>query len=177
MTGLDPKHNSLLSIGWVEVKNLRIQLGTARHYLIAGTTPVGSSATIHGILDRHMQNATAANDVLEHLCRDAVDKVAVFHHGALDSAFIQKAARAAFGGPLYLSYVDTMQIEKRRLNLKNLSAPLNLSASRERYNLPPSQEHDALADAIATAELFIAQCAHMGNIKRLQLKELGIRCI
>lgn len=177
MTGMQSSTDSLLSIGWVEVQKMQVQLGTAQHFLIDSGAPVGESATIHGILDRHMGEAQPLEKVLRTLCTLGLGKVAVFHHASLDIAFIQKAAQDALGGPLYLPYADTMQVEKRRQTLKNQSAPLQLAACRQRYNLPSAQEHNALSDARATAELLLAQCAHMGAPDKLVLGDLGVRCM
>lgn len=176
MTGLNPNTHSLISIGWVEVRQMQLQLSSAQHFLIDSGAPVGKSATIHGILDRHMGDAYPMKQVLQTLCEKMPEKVAVFHHANLDTAFIQRAARSTLGCPMHLACIDTMQIEKRRLDLKNQTASLQLAACRERYNLPAAQEHNALADACATAELLLAQCAHMGDENKLRLGDLGIRC-
>ena len=49
-TGLDPKNNQLVSIGWVPVNDRVIDLSGAQYFVLAGAS-VGESATIHGVTD------------------------------------------------------------------------------------------------------------------------------
>ena len=42
-----------------------------------------------------------------------------------------------------------------------------LAAARRRYNLPDYQQHDALSDALAAGELFLAQLTRMTPAPRL----------
>jgi len=167
MTGLNPDKDSILSIGWLEVSKARI---------IYSDTAVGKSASIHGLHDNKVAGAGTIAKALSSLALQARGKVLVFHHASLDLAFLQKAAIESLGCPFYLAYVDTMEIEKHRLQLQNKTAPLQLASCRARYNLPPAYEHNALSDAQATAELFIAQCAYKAPKEDLKLSDLHLRC-
>lgn len=177
MTGLDCHHDSLLSIGWVEVNGDRIELGTSHHSFIYSTTPVGGSASIHGIQDPQVAGAASVAKVLAALSKQALGKVLVFHHAALDIAFLQKAALNVLGCPFYFSYVDTLSVERRRLALRNKNGALQLDACRQRYGLPRALQHNAMLDARSTAELFIAQCAQMDSKQKLRLGDLGLTCV
>ncbi len=177
MTGLNPAKDSLLSIGWVEIKGNRVELSSAQHCLVYSDTSVGQSASIHGLRDHQVAGAASAARALTSFATQARGKVLIFHHAPLDIAFLQRAATAVLGCPLYLAYVDTMLIEKRRLALQNRTDSLQLNLCRERYCLPPALQHNALADARATAELFIAQCAQISPLRTLKLKDLGLQCL
>ena len=53
-----------------------------------------------------------------------------------------------------------MDLLRRRASLRNPEAsrettPVNLSEARREFGLPAYQAHDALTDAVATAELFL----------------------
>jgi DNA polymerase-3 subunit epsilon len=102
--------------------------------------------------------------------------VLVFHHASLDMRFLQKATIENFRCPLQFSFVDTMSIEKRRLHLQGKSMSLRLGQCRQRYGLPEGSQHDALADAQATAELFLAQASYLGDPEKLRLSDLSISC-
>lgn len=176
MTGLNPNQDSLLSIGWVGIDGSRIELATAYQTLIYTDQPLNDSPTIHGIKDHQVAGAASVARALASLAGQAEGKVLIFHHARLDLAFLQRAALGQLGCPLYFAYLDTMQIERRRLALRNRTAPLQLQQCRERYGLAPMLQHDALADARATAELFIAQCAQMDAPQKLTLGDLGLDC-
>lgn len=53
-----------------------------------------------------------------------------------------------------------------------LKEALNLEKCRHRYNLPDYSNHNALTDAMATAELFLAQINHISSGKPLAVKSL-----
>ncbi len=176
MTGLSPDKDSLLSIGWVEINGDCIELASAQHFLIYSTTSVAKTASIHGLRDHQVAGAASVSRALTALATQAKGKVLVFHHAPLDLAFLQRAAIKILGCPLYLPYVDTMEIEKRRLALQNRSDSLQLNLCRDRYGLPTALQHNALSDARATAELLIAQCAQLHAAKPLTLSDLYIKC-
>ena len=176
MSGLDHKNSQLLSVGWVMIENGRIVNATAKHLLIHADRGAGESSKIHGLLDSNLAGATSAAAVLMLLMKQIPSAVLVFHHAKLDMKFLQKATIENFRCPLLFSYVDTMAIEKRRLHLQGKSMSLRLAQCRERYGLPAGSQHDALADAQATAELFLAQASYLGKPEKLRLSELSLSC-
>ena len=176
MSGLDPKKSQLLSIGWVMIENGRIVNATAKHLLIHADRGAGDSSKIHGLFDSSLAGATSAAAVLMLLMKQIPGSVLVFHHASLDMRFLQKATIENFRCPLLFSYVDTMAIEKRRMHLQGKSMGLRLAQCRDRYGLQSGSQHDALADAQATAELFLAQASYLGNPKKLKLSDISLSC-
>lgn len=174
MTGLDPAKNSLLSIGWVCIRRGAIDYSSRRHLLLHSQDNVGESAIIHGLLDRQIAGASSAAKALSVLSAELAGAVAVFHHAHLDIAFLQRAAMSVFRCPARFQYADTLAIEKRRLERQGKMGGLQLAVCRERYGLPAALEHNAMTDAIATAELFLAQIAYAQN-KALCLRDLQVR--
>ncbi len=135
----------------------------------------GDSTMIHGLSDSNIAGAASTARVLSLFSQQINDAILVFHHAGLDLAFLQKSAMEAFQCPLLFPYVDTMEIEKRRLRLQGKTASLRLGLCRDRYNLPVTQQHNALSDAIATAELFLAQASYLKHKSNLRVGDLGIR--
>ena len=176
MSGLDHKKSQLLSVGWVMIENGRIVNSTAKHLLIHADRGAGESSKIHGLLDSNLAGATSAAAVLMLLMKQIPGSVLVFHHASLDMKFLQKATIENFRCPLLFSYVDTMAIEKRRMHLQGKSLGLRLAQCRDRYGLQSGSQHDALADAQATAELFLAQASYLGNPEKLRLSDLSLSC-
>ena len=176
MSGLDIKNSQLLSLGWVMIEHGRIINASARHQLIHADRGAGDSSRIHGLLDSSLAGATSAASVLMLLIKQMQGAVLVFHHAPLDIRFLQKAAIENFRCPLLFSYLDTMNIEKQRRHLQGKTLGLRLSQCRERYGLTSSQQHNALADAQATAELLLAQASYLDREQKLKLSDLSIRC-
>ncbi len=176
MSGLDVKSCQLLSLGWVVIERGRIVNSSAKHLLIHADRGTGESSIIHGLLDSNLAGATSAAAVLMLLMNQIPGTVLVFHHASLDMRFLQKATIETFRCPLLFSYVDTMAIEKRRAALQGKVKGLRLAQCRERYGLLAGAQHNALADAQATAELFLAQVSYLGEQEKLKLSALPLRC-
>jgi DNA polymerase-3 subunit epsilon len=99
----------------------------------------------------------------------------VAHHAPMDLAFIQQHLQRVFGQRILLPYIDTLAIEKTRYLRQYgqlLEGCLRLGQSRGRYHLPVYSGHNALIDAIACAELFLAQASALGGLKRIKCHEL-----
>jgi DNA polymerase-3 subunit epsilon len=175
MSSLQPEEGELLSLGWVCIKDGAIALATARHHLIKAAGSVGQSATIHQLRDCELHGAESEAEVLNHFLAAAAGHILVFHNAALDMAYLNRSTRKLFGAPLLMPCVDTMTREHTRLRHSDTtiqSGDLRLQACRDRYNLPPYPAHNALVDALATAELLVAQSLHRGGNRPFALKNL-----
>lgn len=162
MSSLDVREGELLSLGWVAIERGAVPLGSAEHHLLRPDRPVGQSATIHNLRDCEFDAALAPRDVAARFLHAAAGRTLVFHNASLDMAYLDRASRELYGAPLLLPYVDTMQLEHRALTRRGIaiqSGDLRLQACRARYNLPDYPAHNALVDALATAELLLAQLA------------------
>lgn len=172
MNGLNPARHQLLSIGWVAIESNSIIYHQRKHLLVHAKEGVGESIKFHGLSERDIAGAASVTRALTLLAKHAQNSILVFHHARLDIAFLQAAAMASFGCPMLLPYIDTMQIEHRRLNRRGKTGGLQLTLCRQRYGLPPTSLHNALNDAIATAELLLAQIAHIGNADKVAMSDI-----
>lgn len=162
MSSLDVREGELLSLGWVVIERAAVPLGSAEHHLLRPDRSVGQSATIHNLRDCEFVQALAPQEVAARFLEAAAGRTLVFHNARLDMAYLDDASRQLYGAPLLLPYVDTMKLEHRALTRRGVaiqSGDLRLQACRERYNLPDYPAHNALVDALATAELLLAQLA------------------
>ena len=176
MSGLDPDNGHLLSIGWVEIENGYIQAASAKHLIINATDDVGESVLIHGLHDHMIAGGEPAAKALALFAKSMLGSILVFHHAPIDLRFLQVAALEQFKCPLLFSYIDTLEVEKQRLRCSGKHDGLRLQQCRSRYGLPDFPQHNALNDAQATAELFIAQAHHRGAVSSLALNDFPLRC-
>jgi DNA polymerase-3 subunit epsilon len=175
MSSLDVDEGELLSVGWVQVDGGSIALSSARHYLIKAEKSVGQSATIHSLRDCELTGAEPGEQVLQRFLEAAAGRVLVFHNAALDIAFLDRVSRQAFDAPVLMPCVDTLRLEQALLTRRDApirTGDLRLQACRDRYNLPPYPAHNALIDALATAELLVAHATHRGGGKDFPLARL-----
>ena len=162
-TGLDAKEHNIVSMGWVIIRDGRIQLDQTRHLVIQSGRPMNQSATIHGIFDSHVAQGAPLQSALEELLEKLHGRVLVLHHAPLDLAFLGEAFKALCGQKLLVPTIDTMALEKARLDRRDQPIKpgmLRLGEVRERYGLGQIRAHNALTDALATAELLLAIIAH-----------------
>lgn len=160
MTGLDAQQDHILSIGWVPINAGAIDTAGAQHWLVKTDREVGDSATIHGITDSQSITATDKKQVMGRFLNVCRGRLLIFHHAALDLAFLDRSTRIAFNSSFKPAVIDTMAGERKRLSRHSDAigqGALRLAACRERYGLPSYTGHNALTDALATAELFLAQ--------------------
>lgn len=166
MSSLDVAQGELLSLAWVGVDAGAIALDSARHYLLKATHSVGQSATVHQLRDCELQEGLAESEVMAQFLAAAAGRILVFHHATLDMAYLNRCSEREYGAPLLLPTVDTLALERARLEQRDVAitpGALRLQACRERYSLPAYPGHNALVDALATAELLIAQAQHRGG--------------
>jgi len=173
LTGFSIENDEIVSIGWVPVINQEILIANSKHYILKINKSVGDSATIHGIHDHHSDDGISLTEALGHLFEALQGRIIVCHCAPLDIGFLNNACLQEFSIPFIARYVDTMAIEKNRLQLRGetlASDSLRLQSCRNRYGLPNYCAHNALSDAIATAELLLAQMSHMGVSDRSRLR-------
>ena len=169
-TGLKPSDSEIASIGWVVLEGGVVKLDSAEHHLVRVKQGVGQSAVFHQIHDDDLLKAEPIKDIMNRFLSVAAGKVLVFHNAKLDMAFIDTYCLKSYGARSYSVVVDTLQLEKRKFHRSNKlieNGALRLFSCRQRYGLPDYPAHDALVDAIATAELFSAQLNYRGVNMRL----------
>lgn len=161
-TGLDPGKDHVLSIGWVLIRHGAIDMATASCYRVFSENSPAATAHIHGIRDVDKQQGEDLAVVLERLAEAAVSSVLLGHHFSLDAAFLNRLP-VPWEQEAPPCYIDTLKLEQKIQNLSGQPARENqfqLYKLRERYGLPEAYQHDALADALASAELFLAMMAN-----------------
>lgn len=164
-TGLDPRTDRLLSAGWVPVTGRQVVLAQARELRIRPTdgVDVGSSATLHRLTDDLLAEGAPLAEVLPRLLGALHGRVLVAHHAPIELDFLGEATTATYGARPPLTSVDTMALHHRLHADEHgeVRGSLRLDAARQAFGLPRYSAHHALTDAIAAAELLLAQVAEL----------------
>jgi len=174
-TGLDARRDQILSIGWVLLSGNRIDLATARHRLVRvqGDIPA-HTAVIHQITDDLAATGQDLSAALPEFLHDLRGRVMIAHHARIEQTFLSDACRQLWGRGLLVRTVDTQVIARRLFERRQVAfkgSDLRLHALGERYNLPRYGAHNALSDALAAAELFLAEAAYRDNGRGMRLAE------
>lgn len=175
-TGLDPRTDRVLSLGWVPVDGGSIVLGGARRFVVrdegaAGAGDgggVGQSATVHGLTDDALAAGVPLADAVAALLEALAGRVLLAHFARIETGFVAAACERLWGGAPAFAVVDTFDLEGRALSGQRGArgqepepGALRLWAVRERRGLPVYRAHEALTDALACAELYLAQRAEL----------------
>lgn len=171
-TGLDPAKDEILSIGTVPIEGGSLVLSGARYEVIAfpGTLDEETLA-IHGLTHDAVAQGVPLKAALERLLEDMTGAVMIAHQSAIERGFLNAACKMHFGALAETLWVCTLALERRRTARSGADLSVRLGQSRERYNLPRYKAHHALMDAMAGAELLLAQQAHIAT-KGCKLKDL-----
>ena len=163
-TGMEPTKNQLVSIGWVPVNGTRVDLAGAGYVILRGSEgfSVGSSATIHHLTDDEIARGMDHAEAVGHFLEALRGRVMLAHFAAMEQGFLSLACERHFGAPLKVKTVDTFAIERRhmeRMGTYPRGEDLRLARVRARYGLPSYRNHNALTDALACAEQYLAHRA------------------
>ncbi|MEG3619583.1 exonuclease domain-containing protein [Magnetovibrio sp. PR-2] len=178
-TGLSPNQHEIVSIGWCVIRGMTILYGDRGHVLCKPEKEVSEeSAVIHTLTDDMLADAPPLCESLEAFLPHAAGRVLIAHHCKIETGFLDKACKKCFGLPFEMPTIDTMGLEIRTLMRRNEAVEpgmLRLDALRSRYNLPRYKSHNAMIDAIAAGELFLAQAAHRsGKDGKIELRDVCV---
>lgn len=178
-TGLDAKHDHILAAGWVLIRGDRIVMSSAREIRLRDDTKegVGQSAVIHGILDSDLVGGESSDALLEQLLGDMAGRAIVAHAAMIERGFLNTLLRRMGGVALANPFIDTMLVERmltsgRDGGVGEYNGQLTLAACRARHGLAQHQQHSAAADALAAAELFLAQISELGGAEKVRMRDV-----
>lgn len=185
-TGLDPRRDRVLSLGWVPVDGGSIVLGGARRFVVRddgggsggdrasaaagdadpGEAGVGQSATVHGLTDDALAAGVPLADAVAALLEALAGRALLAHFARIETGFVSAACERLWGAAPVFAVVDTLDLEQRALGGRwaqhhHQPGALRLWTARERRGLPAYPAHEALTDALACAELYLAQRAEL----------------
>lgn len=174
-SGLRPRTDEILAVGMVPIRGGSICWGERFRSLARPRDPALLSSEgikAHHILPGELEGAPPVEVLLDEIDRRLGGDVLLVHFAAIDLAFLERAHKAAgrrFSRPTVVDTVELLaRLSQRDYFLSESPAePITrLDEARRHLALPPHRAHDALSDALATAELFLALRSRL-HAKRL----------
>ena len=160
-TGLNAITDKLLSVGFVSIEKRQIKLGSSYHQIINTKHRLDAdNVIIHQITDQQKSQGQSLRVVVEALLEALAGKVMLVHFARIEKQFLKQACLELYGVSPPLMVLDTLAMAKRKLDQRDIAydpQELRLSALRQKHDLPNHFAHNALSDAIATAELLLVQ--------------------
>lgn len=156
------KDAHLLQAGWVPFSGRSISLAQAHSVDIRSSATLDDTAvTIHGIGEQRAAKGAPIAQVLHELIAALAGRVLVAHAASIEVTALRRATKAIYGTDLPIRSVCTLMLEKHLHHSLVGQQAYRLGPARSRYGLPEYRAHDALTDAIASAELFQAQISRL----------------
>jgi DNA polymerase-3 subunit epsilon len=160
-TGLDPYNDTILSVGWVTIKNYRIDLSSCVQMLVKDSTEVSKeSVVIHHLTPEMLSHGHSLDAAMAAFFEQAKGRIIVAHACFVEQGFLDYYLKQKFDLPsLPFIWLDTLGLEKRLCQSidKESHYDFRLSSVRAKYGLPEYNAHGALIDSISSAELLLAQ--------------------
>jgi DNA polymerase III subunit epsilon len=158
-TGLDHRRDAIVSFGVVPVRGGRVVIGEAVHELVRPNVPSSpESMRVHGILPGDLANARSLPEAAETLRRALDGRFLITWFASVEIAFL----RRMYGGRR--SWINqTIDVRQMVIELERLSQDVrqSLSSAAEHYGVPVANPHEALDDAMVTAQLFLVVAARL----------------
>jgi DNA polymerase III subunit epsilon len=153
-TGLDRERDAVVSFGVVPVRAGRVVVGEAVHRLVLPEVPSSAeSMRIHGILPKDLANAQPFSVAGQTLRLELAGRFILAWFAGVEIGFLGRL----YGGRRRSWVRRTIDVRQMAIELEHLDQDVrqSLSSAAERYGVPVANPHEALDDAMVTAQLFL----------------------
>ncbi len=170
-TGLDYARDAVLSFGVVPIRRGRVVLREAVHQLVEPDVPPSpASMTIHEILPADLTGAPSLMEARQVLRSALGGRFLLAWYADVEIAFLSRVFGTRAGA------WRRRTVDARRLVLalegRSLDTRETLTRTAERYGIPVSSPHQALDDALVTAQLFLLLAARLEERGRSRVRDL-----
>ncbi len=163
LTGLQPRRDSIVSIGAVKMVGGRILLGDIFYRVVEPRTKLtAKSVLIHGITPSEAFECPGIETLLPELLAFCGSSIIVGHFVTIDISFINMEMKRLYGSQLQNHAVDTLKLYTWMRQKEEdvcayhggLAEKTDLLSLAHKYNISVSNSHNALDDAFVTAQVF-----------------------
>ena len=172
-SGLNPESDHIVSIGGVHIIKNTIKLSSAQHYIINEPNVENTSSehpkvnhtarSLHHILPEQQKRGISIEEAMQLFFKYLPNSMLIVHGATIERRFLEQFFVSQQLPNLPIIWLDTLRLEQNTIQHNRYQKDFRLFALRRQYKLPDYPAHHALVDAIATAELFLAQRKHLFN--------------
>jgi DNA polymerase III subunit epsilon len=157
-TGLDPKHDEIVSFASIPIREGRVIVGESRTTLVRPTQmPEATTIRIHGLRPADLADAPALPAVLDLMLEALAGRFLVAHAAWVERGFLAAALKPA-GLRVVEPVLDTASLARHVLGAdgRGEGEAMPLSETARRLGLPVHSPHIAEGDALTAAQVFLA---------------------
>jgi DNA polymerase-3 subunit epsilon len=158
LSGLDPNRDEIVSFGAIPIEDGRVQLSVAVEGRVRPLRSMSEvSIRVHGLRAADLASAPPLEAAIDPLLAVMAGRIPVVHVAAVERGFLRPALRRQ-GLRLRKPMIDTSVLGLVWLHERDGHRPrsLTLTDLAVALGLPSHHPHDALGDALTTAQAFIA---------------------
>jgi DNA polymerase-3 subunit epsilon len=173
LTGLDVEVDEVIAYGAVPIEHGRIRAAGAIRGVVRPLATRPGPVEIHGILPDDLADAEPPEQALVPLARAIVGRTPIAHAAWVEQAFLGPALRRA-GGKLPRRIVDTAMLWRLLAVVRDGRDPgyRPLREITDALGLPSHHPHEALGDALTTAQVFLALATHLEALDHGRIGDL-----
>lgn len=163
LTGLDLERDEIISFGAVPVDGGIVRLAGSVSGLVRPEREIGeASIRVHTIRAIDLERAPQLADAIGPLLALLAGRALIVHTAAVERTHLGRALRL-LGTRMRGAVIDTDVLGRLWLYGRDgrLRRHLSLSELAGALGLPADRPHDALSDALTTAQVFIALASHL----------------
>ncbi|MGB6269128.1 MAG: 3'-5' exonuclease [Olleya sp.] len=164
-TGLNPKTDTILSIGCVAIFDNKINVVDSFEVYLNQAQFNADTVQIHGILKSGSITKIEERDAIIQFLDYIKNAVLVAHHAAFDMAMINQALKRLDLPKLKNKVIDTGQLYKKTKYVKD-NKHYSLDALCKQFNITMHDRHTASGDAYLTALVFLKCCGLLKTKKK-----------
>ena len=164
-TGLDFGRDRIVSFGAVPIRGGGIELADSVYELVdpGDVAPSRESIVVHGLRPVDLAGATSIDAARATLARCIEARYLVMWWAPVETAFLD----SMFGGGRKAWLRRAVDVRDLVLGLEGrAAAEMTLSEAAELFSVPVASPHNALDDALVTAQLFLVTATKLGRRAR-----------
>jgi DNA polymerase-3 subunit epsilon len=161
-TGLDFERDTIISFGAVPIRQGRIEIGECLYELVdpGEIEPSRESIAVHGLRPLDLVDAPSLESAKSALRSVMEGRFLVAWWAPVEAGFLNKL----FGGGTRSWLRRAVDVRDLLIAYQGTSAShLTLTEAAEAYEVPVSEPHQALDDALVTAQLFMVMAAKLAS--------------
>lgn len=165
-TGLDARRDEIIAYGAVPIVDGRIRLSQAVSGYVKPRGVVSAAATrVHALRTQDLDGAPPLVHGVDALLPAMTGRIIVAHCAWIERGFLARALRTCSAAVFHNPVIDTDALSRHWApSMHHDLAPrqsIGLEYLADQLGLPVHAPHDALGDALTTAQVFLALTQHL----------------